>query len=289
MADRDSLQPFVFEHGGVRGGIVHLGATWGAVLERRTYPAPLRDVLGELMAAAALLASNLKFEGSMIMQLQGSGPVTLLVVECTGDLYLRAMAKWEGETRGPVGHLLGGGRFVITLDPAGGKHRYQGVVDLDGDTIGDVLRHYMHRSEQLDTRFWLAADGERACGMLLQKMPHAGADLDLWNRATVLAATLTRNELLAVPARDLIRRLFHQEDIRIFTPRPVAFRCSCTRERVISMLRMLGYDEVRQVLAEQDRVEVNCEFCNRQYAFDKVDVEQVFAARVVTRAQATRH
>jgi molecular chaperone Hsp33 len=289
MAERDSLQPFVFEHGGVRGGIVHLGATWNAVLERREYPAALRDVMGELMAAAALLASNLKFEGSMIMQLQGDGPVSLLVVECTGDLTLRAMAQWEGEPGGRVGDLLGGGRFVVTLDPAGGTHRYQGVVELDGESVGDVLQHYMQRSEQLETRFWLAADASRACGMLLQKMPHPGADLDLWNRAAVLASTLTREELLGISAPNLIRRLFHEEDVRVFTPRPVAFRCSCSTERVIGMLRMLGYDEVRQVLAQQDKVEVNCEFCNRRYGFDRVDVEQVFAAGVVTRPEATRH
>ncbi|HEX9179925.1 MAG TPA: Hsp33 family molecular chaperone HslO, partial [Burkholderiales bacterium] len=234
----DSLQPFVFEGAGVRGGIVHLGATWRAVLERRDYPPALRKVMGELMAAAALLASNLKFTGSMIMQMQGSGPVTILVVECTGNLALRAMAHWEGEPGGPLPRLLGGGRFVITLDPAEGRQKYQGVVALDGDTVADVLAHYMHRSEQLETRFWLAADGEQACGMLLQRMPDAGAtDLDAWNRALALAGTLGRDELLATPAPTLIRRLFHEEDIRVFPERPVSFRCSCSRERVIAMLR----------------------------------------------------
>lgn len=285
----DSLQPFVFEGAGVRGGIVRLGATWRAVLERRAYPAALREVMGELMAAAALLASNLKFEGSMIMQMQGGGPVTILVVECGSDLAMRAMAHWEGEPTGPLPQLLGGGRFVITLDPAEGMNKYQGVVALDGATVAEVLAHYMHRSEQLDSRFWLAADGERACGMLLQRMPHAGGDGDAWPRALALGGTLGHDELLATPAVALIRRLFHEEDIRVFPPRPVSFRCSCSKERVVAMLRMLGHAEVRQVAAEQGGVEVNCEFCNRRYAFDRVDAEQLFASEVAARAETTRH
>lgn len=286
----DSLQPFVFEGAGVRGGIVHLGATWRAVLARREYPAALREVMGELMAAAALLASNLKFTGSMIMQMQGSGPVTILVVECTGNLALRAMAHWEGAPGGPLPQLLGGGRFVITLDPSEGRPKYQGVVALDGDTVADVLAHYMHRSEQLDTRFWLAADGGQACGMLLQRMPHASAaDPDAWSRALALAGTLERDELLATPASTLIRRLFHEEDIRVFPERPVSFRCSCSRERVIAMLRMLGQGEVSAVAEEQGTVDVNCEFCNRRYAFDRVDVEQIFAAETLVSPSPSRH
>jgi molecular chaperone Hsp33 len=284
----DSLQPFVFEGAGVRGGIVHLGATWRAVLERREYPPALREVMGELMAAAALLASNLKFAGSMIMQMQGRGPVTILVVECTGDLALRAMAHWEGEPGGPMPRLLGGGRFVITLDPAEGRQKYHGVVALDGDTVAEVLTHYMHRSEQLETRFWLAADGAQACGMLLQRMPHA-AGPDAWNRALALAGTLGREELLATPATTLIRRLFHEEDIRVFPDRPVSFRCTCSRDRVIAMLRMLGQGEVVAVATERGKVEVNCEFCNRRYAFDPVDVEQIFAAETLVPPSSSRH
>ncbi|HET9702157.1 MAG TPA: Hsp33 family molecular chaperone HslO [Burkholderiales bacterium] len=286
----DSLQPFVFEGAGVRGGIVHLGATWRAVLERRQYPHALREVLGELMAASALLASNLKFTGSMIMQMQGSGPVSILVVECSGDLEMRAMAHWQGDPGGPLPLLLGGGRFVITLDPAEGRRKYQGVVALDGDTVADVLAHYMHSSEQLETRFWLAADGDQACGMLLQRMPHAGtADPEAWSRALALAGTLGRGELLATPAATLVRRLFHEEDVRVFPQRPVSFRCSCSRERVIAMLRMLGQGEVSNVAVEQGKVEVNCEFCNRHYTFDRVDVEQIFAAETLVPPPSSRH
>jgi len=289
MSLSDSLQPFVFEAGGVRGAMVRLAATWRAVLERREYPEPLRAVLGELMAASALLASNLKFEGSMIMQLQGGGPVTLLVVECSSELAMRAMAHWEGIPSGPLPELLGNGRFVITLDPSSGNKKYQSLVALDGDSVARVLEHYMRHSEQLETRFWLAADGRQCCGLLLQKMPHGAPDPDLWRRTGMLASTVTADELLAAPADTLIRRLFHEEDVRVFSPRPVAFRCSCSRERVVAMLRMLGHAEVRQLLETQGKVEVNCEFCNRQYDFDRVDAEQLFAAQVVTRPQATHH
>lgn len=287
----DSLQRFVFEHAPVRGEIVNLGATWRAVLERRDYPAPLRAVLGELMAAAALLSASLKFEGALIMQAQGKGPVRLLVVECASDLTMRAIAHWEGDLSATtLKDLVGEGRFVITIDPLDGKQEYQGIVSLEGATVAKVLEHYMAASEQLDTRFWLAASESHAAGMLLQRLPgQDSVDVDAWNRATHLGSTLTARELLDLRAREIIHRLYHQEHLRVFQPKPVAFRCTCTRERVMAMLRMLGYDEVRSVLAERGVVEVNCDFCNRRYAFDKVNVEQVFAAHIVTEPESTRH
>lgn len=287
----DSLQRFLLESTPVRGEIVHLDATWRAVLERRSYPAPLQSLLGDMMAAAALLSAILKFEGSLIMQMQGNGPVQLLVVEATSDHTLRATAKWEGDLdRGNVTELLGAGRFVISIVPNSGKQTYQGIVAIEGDSIAQVLEHYMAKSEQLETRLWLASDSQQAAGMLLQKLPAAPTqDADAWNRATQLGETIRREELLSLPAREIIRRLYHEEDVRVFESRPVAFRCSCSRERVTSMLRMLGHDEVRSIIAERNTVEVDCEFCGRHYSFDAVDAEQVFAADVITRAQPTKH
>lgn len=287
----DSLQRFLLESTPVRGEIVHLDATWRAVLERRRYPAPLQSLLGEMMAAAALLSAILKFEGSLIMQMQGSGPVQLLVVEATSEHTLRATAKWEGDlAQGNVTQLLGAGRFVISIVPTSGKQTYQGVVAIEGDSIAQVLEHYMVKSEQLETRLWLASDSQKAAGMLLQKLPAAPTqDADAWNRATQLGETIRREELLSLPAREIIRRLYHEEDVRVFESRPVAFRCSCSRERVTSMLRMLGHDEVKSIIAERNTVEVDCEFCGRHYTFDAVDAEQVFAADVITRPQPTRH
>jgi molecular chaperone Hsp33 len=287
----DSLQRFLFEGAPVRGELVHLDATWRAVLERHDYPGPLRTVLGELMAAAALLSATLKFQGSLILQIQGSGAVKLIVVECTSEQTMRATAKWDGElVRGGFRELVGGGRFVITIAPNDVTQTYQGIVELSGDSVAAVLEHYMATSEQLETRLWLASDGAQAAGMLLQRVPGAAQhDPDAWNRAVTLGDTVRAEELLALPARQVIRRLFHEEDVRLFEARIVSFRCSCSRERVVNMLRMLGRGEIQSILHERGAVEVGCEFCNRRYTFDAVDAEQIFAAELMTPAGSTRH
>jgi len=287
----DSLQRFIFEGLPVRGELVHLDATWRAVLDRHAYPEPLRAAMGELMAAAALLSATLKYTGSLIMQVQGTGPVKLIVVECTSEQTMRATAKWDGEFAvSAFRELVGDGRFVITIAPTDAKQTYQGVVDLEGATVAAMLEHYMTTSEQLETRLWLASDTNQAAGMLLQRVPGAAEiDPDAWNRAVKLGETVTPGELLKLPARQIIRRLYHAEDIRVFEARIVSFRCSCSRERVVNMLRLLGRPEVKSILDERGAVEVNCEFCNRHYAFDPVDAEQVFAAEVVTEAGNTRH
>jgi molecular chaperone Hsp33 len=287
----DCLQRFVFDGAPVRGEIVHLDATWRTVLERHEYPLPLRDVLGELMAAAALLSSTIKFTGSLILQVQGSGPVKLLVVECTSDQTMRATAKWDGPLQGgDFRGLVGSGRFVITIAPEDAKQTYQGIVSLEGGDVAGALEHYMATSEQLETRLWLAADGEHAAGMLLQRLPGSGeSDAETWNRAIQLTQTVSSHELLELPAREVIHRLYHQEDIRLFEARVMSFRCSCSRERVVNMLRLLGRDEVMSILQERGSLEVNCEFCNRHYCFDPVDAEQIFAAEFITRVRRTKH
>lgn len=287
----DSLQRFIFEHAPIRGEMVQLAATWQAVTERHEYPAPLRQVLGELMAAGALLAATLKFNGTLILQLHGSGPVKLIVVECNSDHAMRATAKWEGDIPdGNLRALLGSGRFAISLVPESGQQSYQGVVDLNADSIAAALEHYMATSEQIATRIWLACDEQRSAGLLLQKLPEReSADDDAWPRAEHLASTVKSEELLGLAPQQLLHRLFHEEDLRVFEPRPVYFRCSCSRDRVVGMLRMLGRDEVRSVVAERGEVEVHCEFCNRRYAFDAVDSEEVFAAAVTSAASGTRH
>lgn len=290
MTDSDTLQRFLFEQAAVRGELVRLDATWRAVLARHDYPPAVARVLGEMMAAAALLAATLKFRGSLLMQVQGKGPLRLLVVECTAGRALRATAKWEGEPAGDFMQLVGDGRFAITLDPGEGSRAYQGLVAVDAATVAGVLEHYMARSEQLDTRLVLAADGGVAAGMLLQRLPgRTEADAEAWNRLAHLAATLGADELLRLPFREILRRLFHEEDVRVFDAEPVHFGCSCSRGRVAEMLRMLGAEEVRAILAEQGQVAVTCEFCNQRYVFDAVDAEQVLAAQWVPPAASTRH
>lgn len=291
LNQRDTLQRFLFEHTAIRGEMVHLDATWQTVQQHHDYPELLRAAMGELMAAAALLAATLKLKGSLVLQIQGKGPVSLLVVECTGDLTMRATAKWTGELpAGGLAELIGEGRFVITLDPKDGKQTYQGIVALEGDNIAEILQNYMTRSEQLDTRLFLAADSHQAAGMLLQKLPQqSGQDEDAWGRASLLASTLKAEELLELPAEQILHRLFHEEDIRLFEPQAVSFRCSCSRDNVGNMLRMLGREEVDSVLAEQGGIEVHCEFCNRRYSFDSVDAAQLFASDPSIPGGATRH
>ncbi|MBB5016970.1 molecular chaperone Hsp33 [Chitinivorax tropicus] len=287
---KDALFRFLFEGAPVRGELATLDQTYREVLARHDYPPVLRAMIGEMMAAAALLSATLKFNGSLIMQMHGTDAVRLVVVECNADLSMRATARWEGEVKPlPIRELLGNGKFVITLDPQNGQHPYQGVVSLEGDSIAAMLETYMLRSEQLETRFWLAANDHRATGLLLQKLPDSQGDEDAWERAGHLAGTLTEAELLEVPPKEIMHRLFHQEDLRVFDDHAIQFRCSCSRERVGSMLRMVGIDEIRAVLAEQGSIDIQCEFCNTRYEFDKVDVEQVFSSQLSQPATGTRH
>ena len=287
----DSLMRFLFDQAPVRGEVVSLDQTWQEVLQRHDYPPLLQALLGELMAAAALLSATLKFDGALIMQLQGSGALQLLVVECNADLGMRATAKWQGEIRPqPLRDLLGKGRFIITLDPQNGQTPYQGIVGLEGDSVAAILENYMLRSEQLETRFWLAANRQRATGLLLQKLPEGHGDPDAWERAQMLAGTLTPPEQLEISPEELLHRLFHQEDLRLLGETTACFRCSCSRERVANMLKMLGEQEVNETLQEQGRVEVKCEFCNETYHFDPVDAAQLFAGSGnLSEPGATRH
>jgi molecular chaperone Hsp33 len=288
LDDRDSLQRFVFERARVRGELVRLDASWQEVLRRHPYPPALRAVLGELMAACALLSATLKFDGgALVLQIQGGGPVTILVVECLSDFSLRATAKWKGDlqvlgSEATLRALAAGGRCALTLDPGPGKHAYQSVVPLEGGTTAEVLERYLARSEQLETRLLLAADERRAAGVLLQRLPASGGrapvleDADLWDRASILMRTLTRDELLERPGADILRLLFHQEDLRVFESVGVRFACRCSRERVGGVIRMIGRDEARALLAERGAISVTCEFCNETYVFDPGETEAVF-------------
>jgi molecular chaperone Hsp33 len=257
-------------------------------------------MLGEMMAAAALLSANLKFNGTIILQIHGDGPVKLLVVECDAALQLRATAKLgENSTIADdaglqqLVNLNGQGRFAITLDPTDklpGQQPYQGIVALDGDSVSTVIENYMMRSEQLDTKLWLAADASVARGLLLQKLPEEGGkasseeDSDTWNRTVTLASTVGDAELLSTDIMTLLRRLYWEEQVRVFEPRHPLFRCTCTRERVGNMLKMLGQAEVDDALTDLGKLEINCDFCGQDYAFDKVDCAQLFAADILADA-----
>ncbi|MDY6945119.1 MAG: Hsp33 family molecular chaperone HslO [Pseudomonadota bacterium] len=296
MHDRDCLHRFLFEHFPIRGHIVHLDASWRALLEHREYPSVIRDTLGEAVAASVLLAATLKFDGTLSLQLKGQGPMHLMLAQCSDALGVRAVARYkEAASYGrELAALSGeGGSLTVTVENEDLSQRYQGIVPLTGERLSDCMRNYFETSEQLPTRLWLHADEHGASGLLLQRLSDdsvqsrsVGSRLhevdrgeidDAWNRVQMLADTLKPEELQTLSDRNILRRLFAEDDVRLFEPAPVFFRCRCSRERVLGMLRALGPEEVRSVLAEQGHVEVRCDFCNRAYRLDSVDVEQLFS------------
>jgi molecular chaperone Hsp33 len=298
---------FIFEGLPVRGMLVRLTDSWQEVLRRRetigSHPAEVRVLLGEMAAAGVLMQANIKFNGALVLQIFGDGPVKLAVVEVQPELSFRATATVVGEV--PAGARLeamlnvhGQGRCAITLDPKDkfpGQQPYQGVVPLHGDQreplqdVSQVLEHYMLQSEQLDTRMVLAADDKAAGGLLIQRLPVQGEgnlagrrnedDIGLseaYNRISVLAATLTSEELLTLTPDQILHRLFWEETVRVFEPQQPRFACTCSRERVQNMLRSLGREESVSLIEERGLVEVGCEFCGLKYHFDAVDVGEMF-------------
>ena len=297
MRDRDCLHRFIFEQFPFRGHLVHLDAAWRALIEHRDYPAAIRDTLGEAVAASLLLAATIKFEGVLSLQLQGDGPVHLLLVQCTSGLGVRGLARYREtlpkDDRGAlrIVDLIGAGNLTVTLETGDGTQRYQGIVPIVGERLAESLQVYFENSEQLPTRLWLHADADGVSGMLLQRLPafsaRAGADVaedvavdDAWRRVQLIGDTLTPEELRTLADVEILHRLFNEDDVRLFEPSPVYFRCRCSRERVSGMLQGLGESETRSVLAERGEVEVRCDFCNRAYVFDAVDVAQIFNAAV---------
>lgn len=300
MHDRDTLHRFLFERFPIRGHLVHLDAAWRALIEHRAYPDAIRETLGEAVVASLLLAATIKFEGVLSLQLQGGGPMHLLLVQCTSGLGVRGLARHrnlsEGDSR-KISDLIGAGNLTVTLETDDGAQRYQGIVPIEGDRLADSLQAYFQNSEQLPTRLWLHADELGASGMLLQKLPGAAAlppdDAaaleDAWARVQLIGDTLTKEELRTLADAEILHRLFNEDDLRLFEPSPVYFRCRCSRERVAGMLQGLGEVETRSVIAERGKVEVHCDFCNRAYVFDAVDVEQLFKAPVAADSGSSVH
>jgi molecular chaperone Hsp33 len=292
-APGDLLHRFLFEDLPVRGHLVRLDASWRAAIEHHDYPWPVSDLLGEAMAAAVLMAGALKFEGRLALQFEGRGPVPLMLAQCTHRHAIRGVARHEVLPEGAAGiGLFGDGQLAVTIEQPEGGDRYQGVVPLDRPILAECLDQYFARSEQLPTRFLLAATPGRAAGLMLQRVAAGDAgtpDLqaatdDAWRRIGLLAATVSPQELLETPCRQLLGRLFAEDDIRLFEGTPVFFQCSCSRERVTGILQSLGAEEVQSLLQERGDVEVRCEFCNRAWRFDAVDVAALFLADAPQRA-----
>ena len=295
----DSLYHFLFEDRlnrpmPIRGNLVHLNQTYTYAMQHQTLPKVLKKALGELMAASALLSATLKMDGTLVLQLQSKGALKLLVVECSHDLNMRATAKWDETLTAEMDgfsfiELIKHGQFVITLDPTTSE-AYQGIVPIEGETIAQMLQNYMLRSQQIDTSLWLHCDGGSASGMLLQKLPNESElDIDAWNRLNILAETVTHHELQSLAPETLLRRLFVEEDVRLFEAKPTQFRCSCSKTKVGNMLRLLGKQEVESILAELGKIEVNCDFCNKKYVFDALDVSHAFSENAVFIENKTNH
>ena len=290
MPDNDQLHRFIIENTAVRGEIIHLDATWQAVLERADYPDSVRSILGEAMAACALLASTIKFKGSLILQIRGNGPLHLLVVQTTSEGGMRAIARWQDEVPDHnLNSIFGEGQMVMTIEPEEGE-AYQGIIALQGEHLKHAIEAYFTQSEQLNTQLWLSANEHRCSGLLLQEMPESeGDNMDAWQKANTLAATITNKELLNLPATEVLHRLFHEDDVRVFDAEPLYFRCGCSRDRISTMLLSLGSLEVHDIIEEQGQITIDCEFCNAHYEFDKVDVETIFAANNQPDIPNTRH
>jgi len=287
----DAYSGFQFEHHPVRGGHVRLQAAWQAVQERGPYPPPVRSLLGEALAATALLAGSIHFRGALTLQVQGDGPVHLLVAQCSGENQLRGLARWHGTPRLEPG-LLGDGRMTITLDSGGDTQRYQGIVDVEGGTLREALQRYFMQSEQLQTRLWLIADELHAGGLFIQRLPesqYTGSDPDAWDRIEHLTDTLSSTELLTLPAEDLLHRLYHEESVRLFKSQPLEFRCSCSRNRIQTMLLSLGQQDVEEAMDETGGLYVDCEFCNKRYRFVRLELEQLFDSFSAAPPTASRH
>ena len=290
----DVLHRFLLERAGVRGTLVRLGSAWREVAGRAEYPLPLHALLGEALAASALLTGNIKLDGALSLELKSTGALRMLFAECNDHGQLRGLARWNEPLSAPLAlDALPDAIMAITIGNVERGQRYQGLVDLQHAGLAESLEEYFIQSEQLPARIVLAADGEHAVGLMLQKMPSEGGieavhDADAWNRVVHLTATLSVQELLSIAPEELLYRLYHEESVRLFEPRPLAFGCSCSRERVGAMLRSLGRDEVEAaLLARDNEIEVICEFCAQRYHFDPIDAEHLLSDRAAPVAPDT--
>jgi molecular chaperone Hsp33 len=297
LLDTDFTQRFIFDDSDVRGELVSLERSYAEVLAKHPYPEPVAQLLGEFMAAAALLVGTLKFDGLLILQARSSGPVPLLMIECSSEREIRGLARYDADqvvAGAGLPELMPEGTLAMTIDPTNGQ-RYQGIVELGGADLSESFTNYFALSEQLGTKFILKADTHRARGLLLQQLPIDKIKddedrADNWQHLTTLAQTLKTEELLGLDNQTVLHRLYHEEELRLFDIQPLQFRCSCSRERSARALISLGEEDAQQVLIEHGgNIEIDCQFCNERYLFDSADVAQLFLDGSVDSPSETRH
>lgn len=279
MKEADTIQRFIFEHANIRGEIVHVEKTYQTIMGQRNYPPMVKNLLGEAIASCLLLASSIKFEGSLSLQFQGDKRLPLLLVQCDHKLNIRAFAQFVEalETLDYASAFLAG-QMVLTINQHKKTDTYQSVVPIQSTSMSENLMDYFAQSEQISTKVWLAVNERAAAGMLLQLMP--GQDTlqreQFWEYAVQLGQTVSEEELLTLDNPTLLYRLYHETEVRVFDSRPIQFKCRCNQEKMQQLIRTLGEEEAKALLEEQGKIDIRCDFCNQEYLFDAIDVTMLF-------------
>ena len=297
----DTLHRFQLENLHVRGEWLSLSQSWQEIQKTTDYPPAIRNVLGEALVAISLLADSLKFDGSLVLQIHGTAPVSMLVVQATSDGSIRGLANWQGEIDSDVSFKdlfqpvadkngkISQGTMVVSVEPNSSEgERYQSLVSLDGDSLAECFAQYFAQSEQLNTRLWLAVDDKVAAGLMLQSLPSEEVEVQSegWDHASILADTLKDEELLELPAQELLHRLYHEEDLRLYDAKAIRFECTCSQEKIEHTVRSIGEEEANSIIEEQGSISVDCDFCNTHYVLDSVDVTRLFSDADVNIADA---
>lgn len=277
MSHKDHLLRFIFEELDIRGELVYLNASWQEIQQRGQYSPVVRRQLGEALAAVTLLSATIKMQGSLILQIQGQGPLNTLVAQANHQGEIRGLARAEGPvTDGPLEQIFGPARLVMTARTHGAEP-HQSVVSLAGEQLSDALGRYFNDSEQLQSAFWFFVSQDQVAGLFLQQLPGNEFRLDDWERISTLAGTVTQQELMTLPAEDMLHRLFHEERTRLYSPAPIRFNCSCSRERISSSLLAMGRETLEEILDSEGSIAVDCEFCHQHYDFSRENVDELFA------------
>lgn len=289
MKEQDCLRRFLFEELGIRGEWVCLEKSWRESKQHQHLPESVQEQLGQALAAVVLLSATIKFDGSLILQAQGSQALKTLVAQSTNDQKIKTLARYEADiTNGNLAEMMGEGRLVITVEPKQGEP-YQGIVSLQGNDLADAITSYFLQSEQLKTCVWLFADQTHVAGLLLQEIPGKENNAEDWERIIALANTMTKHEMLTLDCQEMLYRLFNEEKVRLFDSCPVKFECSCSRKKIEKTLNLLGHEEMNAILQERETIDVDCDFCGKQYRFDKIDVENIFLGQSMDDVSKTQH
>jgi molecular chaperone Hsp33 len=291
MQNKDVLRRFLFDDLAIRGEWLNLTESWQAAKQHHNYPIAVTQQLGEALGAVTLLAATIKFDGNLILQVQGDGPLKSLVAQSSNNYNIRGWARCEANiTDNDFKSLLGSGRIILTIEPNQGEP-YQGIVPLVGEKISNAVENYFNQSEQLKTRLWIFANDQQVAGLFIQELPSKNKieSDENWMRIETLANTVTADELLSLPCEIILHRLFNEEIIRLFKENSVTFKCRCSNEKVATTLLSLGRTTIDDIMAEQNQIVADCEFCSIKYRFDRIDIERIFSHSISQPSSTTRH